>query len=196
MEGVTTPLTYVMFDIAESMRHVQRTTAGPSKRPLLEQTGRVIGLILRNACALSEKHIDEAEQDECTGGFANGKGMPPAMDIETFIIARLVKYTQATPEELIMALAIVDRVLMLGEVVLTTRTCHRLYSTALMLALKFSVDHAYANKYYAKIVGISNEELNRLEANLLHLLEFRTWVDELELEVFQAPINTMLASFD
>lgn len=44
-----------------------------------------------------------------------------------------------------------------------------------MLAAKFLDDHYYNNAYYAKIGGISTQEMNRLEVDMLTLLDHRLY---------------------
>ncbi|KAG4189173.1 hypothetical protein ERO13_A08G210700v2 [Gossypium hirsutum] len=50
---------------------------------------------------------------------------------------------------------------------------HRLLITSVMVAAKFMDDQHYNNAYYAKVGGISREEMNRLEMRFLFDLDFR-----------------------
>jgi hypothetical protein len=45
-----------------------------------------------------------------------------------------------------------------------------------MLAIKFHEDEYFKNEYYAKVAGISLEEMNALECELLELLDFKLLV--------------------
>ena len=47
-----------------------------------------------------------------------------------------------------------------------------------MLAIKYNEDDYYSNQYYARVGGVSLNELNELEYNLLILLEFDIFVDD------------------
>lgn len=87
------------------------------------------------------------------------------------------------------------------ELAVTSCTVHRLLLTAVMLAAKLMDDKYYNNAYYAKIGGITTLELNHMELEMLHMLEYRTYVTGpqikqllLRLEVFQLPgrLNSVL----
>mmetsp|Transcript_35441 Transcript_35441/g.6387 ORF Transcript_35441/g.6387 Transcript_35441/m.6387 type:complete len:110 (+) Transcript_35441:119-448(+) len=72
-------------------------------------------------------------------------------------------------------------------------TCiHRLFVTGLMLAAKFYDDVFYKNKYYARIAGVSNKEINKLEYQLLVMLKFKLVVDP---QVFKIYKNQLKDNF-
>jgi hypothetical protein len=48
----------------------------------------------------------------------------------------------------------------------------------MVVAAKFQDDAACKNGYYAKVGGISVEELNEMEAHFLQLLDYRLCVEE------------------
>ncbi|KAF3585605.1 hypothetical protein F2Q69_00032365 [Brassica cretica] len=56
---------------------------------------------------------------------------------------------------------------------LTSLNVHRLLITSLLVAAKFLDRKCYNNAYYAKIGGVSTEEMNRLEKTFLFDLDFR-----------------------
>ncbi len=53
---------------------------------------------------------------------------------------------------------------------------HRLLITAVLVAAKFLDDSYFNNAYYAKVGGISLEEMNALEVDFLLRLDFRLHV--------------------
>jgi len=55
---------------------------------------------------------------------------------------------------------------------------YRLLLTALVVAIKFFDDIFYMNKVYAKIGGISAEEMSFLETSFLRMIGFDLWVSE------------------
>jgi hypothetical protein len=61
--------------------------------------------------------------------------------------------------------------------------------TCLAVSAKFYDDVYYTNKYYAKVGGISNEELNRLEYCLLDLLDFNIFVPPDKFEDFNIKVT-------
>jgi hypothetical protein len=59
---------------------------------------------------------------------------------------------------------------------LTSLNVHRLVLTGVMLSAKFLDDRYFNNAFYAKVGGVSTPELNRLEMEMLTLLDFRLLV--------------------
>ena len=59
--------------------------------------------------------------------------------------------------------------------------CCRLLITGTMLACKFMDDRYFTNNYYAQVGGVSLQELNSLELELLCRLGYRAHVDVPEL---------------
>jgi len=94
-------------------------------------------------------------------------------------LARISKYGNFSKSVLIAALIYIDRVLENNpEIVMTSRTIHRLLITAVLVSAKFNDDIHLGNGAYAQIGGIRNAELNRLEVNFLKLLRFSLCVSE------------------
>jgi len=61
---------------------------------------------------------------------------------------------------------------------ITELNAHRLLLAGTVVAAKFHDDDFYSNAYYAKIGGVSNEEMNVLEVEFLKLLDWRADVSE------------------
>jgi len=57
---------------------------------------------------------------------------------------------------------------------------HHMYNVAVMLAAKLHDDVYYNNSYYARICGLSLMELNTLEAKMLKMLDWKTFVSREE----------------
>lgn len=49
--------------------------------------------------------------------------------------------------------------------------------TAILTAIKYNEDDFYSNTYYAKVGGISLQEINNLESEFLNLIKFNLWID-------------------
>lgn len=60
---------------------------------------------------------------------------------------------------------------------ITHSNVFRLFGVAVVVATKFLLDKPQNNKYYSLVLGISVEEVNRLEINLLMLLDFQIPLD-------------------
>lgn len=46
-----------------------------------------------------------------------------------------------------------------------------------LIAIKFNEDDYYSNDFYAKVGGISNKELNRIECESLRLLKYKLYIN-------------------
>lgn len=53
-----------------------------------------------------------------------------------------------------------------------------------MVAAKYADDFFYKNDYYAKVGGISKNEINQLEIELLSILNYHLHVREEELNIY------------
>ncbi|XVF57433.1 hypothetical protein PTKIN_Ptkin06aG0204900 [Pterospermum kingtungense] len=100
---------------------------------------------------------------------------PPAMSIRKYI-ERIFKYSKCSNSCFVVALIYIDRFLQVMDAYLTSLNVHRLLLTSVMVAAKFMDDQCYNNAYYAKVGGISTEEINRLEMKFLFCLDFRLHV--------------------
>lgn len=91
-----------------------------------------------------------------------------------FYVERLVQYANCSQAAFISALIYLDRVCARSSALaLTEMNCHRLLSTALVLAIKYLDDEVYSNAYYARVSGLTTNELNVLETSMLSLLDWR-----------------------
>ena len=62
---------------------------------------------------------------------------------------------------------------------------HRILLISLVLAAKLYDDEYYENKYYAKIGGISNKDINKMELEFTEKIEFNLFVGEVEYELLK-----------
>lgn len=54
---------------------------------------------------------------------------------------------------------------------------HRILLATVILAIKFMEDDYYSNEFYAKVGGVSLQEINNLELECINLLNHNLWVD-------------------
>ncbi|KAK9689194.1 hypothetical protein RND81_09G042400 [Saponaria officinalis] len=116
-------------------------------------------------------------------------------------LERLYKYTESSPSCFVVAYIYIDRLIHKHpQMMLLTLNVHRLLLTTLMVASKILDDVQYNNAFYAKVGGVSNVELNKLELELLFLLDFQVMVSShvfesycwyLEKEVIKTPISNI-----
>ncbi|CAH2055033.1 unnamed protein product [Thlaspi arvense] len=101
----------------------------------------------------------------------------PSMTIHRYT-ERLHRYARCSPACFVAAFAYILRYLERPVATsinrrLTSLNVHRLLITSLLVAAKFLERKCYNNAYYAKIGGVSTEEMNRLERTFLFDLDFR-----------------------
>ena len=110
---------------------------------------------------------------------------PPQISIKQYL-NRLMKYCKPEPSTIVISLIYIDKCCEMTNVQLTNLNIHRyiffnyfrFILTSLLLAIKYNEDDYYANKFYAKVGGISLEELNQLESNFLLLLNYNTFIND------------------
>ncbi|CAI5478810.1 unnamed protein product [Closterium sp. Yama58-4] len=104
----------------------------------------------------------------------------PGISIDKYF-DRIFKYARCSPSCYVMAYIFIDRIMQRKDAMLiTTLNVHRLLITSILVAVKFMDDAYYNNAYYAKVGGISIEEMNRLELEFLFRLNFQLNVTETE----------------
>lgn len=94
---------------------------------------------------------------------------------------RLDRYCLCTEECHVLSLVYLERLLKCNpRFVISELRVHRLLLAATIVAVKVQDDDYYSNGYYAKVGGVSRDELMMLEAELLQHIGWRAHVDEEE----------------
>ncbi|XP_021282188.1 cyclin-P3-1 [Herrania umbratica] len=137
---------------------------------------RVLSLlssILERSIQRNEKLVGGSRRMDVVTIFHGTKA--PALSIRQYV-ERIFKYSKCSNSCFVVALVYVDRFLERMDAHLTSLNVHRLLITSFMVAAKFIDDHCYNNAYYAKVGGVSTEEMNELEMRFLFSLDFRLHV--------------------
>ncbi|KAL4569765.1 hypothetical protein LXL04_025408 [Taraxacum kok-saghyz] len=117
------------------------------------------------------------------GGARLGKNLeafhgarPPAITIPKYL-DRIYKYTNCSPACFVVGYVYIDRLVHRhpGSLVVPLNV-HRLLVTSIMVAAKILDDVHYNNAFYARVGGVTNVELNRLEVEFLFMLDFELTV--------------------
>lgn len=96
----------------------------------------------------------------------------PNLSIHDYL-RRIAKYFQCSNECFVLCLVYIDRIVKRHpEFTICNLNIHRLLVTSIMLAVKFFDDVYYSNAYYAKVGGVKTKEVNALEAQFLHLIDW------------------------
>ncbi len=119
--------------------------------------------------------------NECFVPYGEGVSLfdstrPSGISIKDYV-ERTNRYGRMSRVCFILALIYVDRLLGSHAIPCLNRyNFHRLWFVAMIIAAKFFDDHYYDNKYYARVAGLSLEELNSLELEFLFLIKFHLFV--------------------
>ncbi|XP_010532486.1 PREDICTED: cyclin-U1-1 [Tarenaya hassleriana] len=113
------------------------------------------------------------------GGGGGGKRLEafkgvraPTISIPKYL-ERIYKYTNCSPSCFVVGYVYIDRLAHKhpGSLVVSLNV-HRLLVTCVMVASKMLDDVHYNNAFYARVGGVSKEEMNTMEMELLFLLDF------------------------
>jgi len=100
----------------------------------------------------------------------------PQISIENFM-KRLLKYSKMESSTLILILIYIDRVCFFGKFSLNYYNIHKLILASMIVSIKYNEDEYFSNKFYAKVGGVTKEELDKLEYEFLSLIDFSLFVD-------------------
>ena len=147
------------------------TTNIPMSQELLEKISFILKNVIKNKKTNFLKESDRV--------FYH----PKVPDISIYdYLYRIKKYSSIEDSTLIISLIYIDRVCKNKGIVLTKYNIHRILFSAIFAAVKFNEDIIYKISFYAKIGGISIEELIDLENAFIKLIDFKFFVSE---EIFQ-----------
>ena len=93
-----------------------------------------------------------------------------------YFFGRIKRYSQINKSTLIIILIYADRLCVTAGIILNPHNIHRLILGCLILAIKYNEDTYYNNEYYAKVGGVTVEELNNLEYKSFELLNFNLFI--------------------
>ncbi|KAF9116581.1 hypothetical protein BGX27_001437 [Mortierella sp. AM989] len=102
---------------------------------------------------------------------------PPQISVYDYL-RRIVKYTSLERACLLVILIYIDRVCeKVRTFTISSLTVHRFIIASVTLAAKAVCDSYCTNSHYAKVGGLSTQELNTLEVEFLGLIEWRVAVE-------------------
>jgi len=102
---------------------------------------------------------------------------------------RFTIFTTAPREVFVTAIAYIDRFLASNPSGIELALCnvHRLFAVSFVVAAKFVSDLYNSNKYYARVAGVSLEELNSLERAFLSDLGYNLFLTPEQYESYNRP---------
>jgi len=105
----------------------------------------------------------------------------PAITLERYI-RHVAKRCAVSSSSLVVVLAYIRRIVgdPESEIVVHPRSVHRLFLASIVVSVKFCDDRFHKNSWFAKVGGVSLQELNALELVLLNELQWGTAVSKTE----------------
>ena len=134
----------------------------------------------------NESNISDSNESAIISVFTSNK--TPQISIKKYL-TRIMKYSKPETSTVIICLIYIDKICENSTLQLSIYNIHRIILSCMILALKYNEDDYYSNKYYAKVGGISLKELNELEYNIMVLLQFNFFIDDITYEKYQAQLN-------
>ena len=132
-----------------------------------------VSQLLTDICEESPQEIDH-DTIKIIKPFISKK--IPQISIEDFM-KRLLKYSKMESSTLILILIYIDRVCFFGKFQLNYYNIHKLILASMVVSIKYNEDDYFSNKFYAKVGGVTKEELDKLEYEFLSLIDFSLFID-------------------
>lgn len=127
-------------------------------------------LVMSLSSAQETNGHDSARIGKSLKGFHGVRS--PSISIRKYL-ERIYKYTNCSPSCFVVGYVYIDRLVHAHpNSLVVSLNVHRLLVTSLMVAAKMLDDVHHNNAFYARVGGVSNSELNKLELELLFLLDF------------------------
>eukprot|EP00826_Nyctotherus_ovalis_P046861 TRINITY_DN5332_c0_g3_i6.p1 TRINITY_DN5332_c0_g3~~TRINITY_DN5332_c0_g3_i6.p1 ORF type:complete len:171 (+),score=18.10 TRINITY_DN5332_c0_g3_i6:198-710(+) len=129
--------------------------------------------IVSTCARILESFLAKPRLERCNRWTAFDAARVPSISIADYL-SRLAAHFSCSHACHVCALLYLDLVVQrCPGCQITAFNIHRLYLTALVVAMKFHEDFYYDNEYCATVGGIECEEMNGLEGEMLTLLEYR-----------------------
>ncbi|CAI0450538.1 unnamed protein product [Linum tenue] len=135
----------------------------------------------------------------CGGGGGGGSmsifhGLSrPNISIHSYL-ERIFKYANCSPSCFVVAYVYLDRFAQKQpSIPISSLNVHRLLITSVLVSAKFMDDIYYNNAYYAKVGGISREEMNLLEVDFLFGIGFELNVTPTTFHTYCSHLQAQMA---
>ena len=151
---------------------------------VIDIISEILDEIVKESASLDLLTEAEEEQQTTTSALIQDflSKKPPQISINKYL-KRFMKYSKPEPSTLIISLIYIDKICENSNLQLT------MFFACLIVAIKYNEDDYYSNEYYAKVGGITLKELNLLEYNILILLDFNVFIDDLVYESYENQIK-------
>ena len=113
-------------------------------------------------------------------------------DIEDFVI-RCYKKIGFDSNLLILTMMNLDK-LLANKFILTFSNVHKVFFTCMMVTQKYYDDESFTNKVYAKVCGISTEELLELELEFMKYIDFNLYIKDEDYVKYKKKLQNLYES--
>ena len=145
-----------------------------SKPETWELVARILERVVDNLEAAQSSKKDSTKLPPIPSHFDSSR--IPGITISDYL-SRIHQYADCSDSCYTLTFIYIDRLLQKNpSFVLSRRSAHRLILASVVLAIKYSDDLYADNVVYSRIGGVSLEELNTLEAEMLALLQYDLYV--------------------
>lgn len=167
----------------------QKATASAPPPPELDMVARAVQrLVARNDAVEALSGGGEAAAGLGAGmaAFEAARGAPaPRIGVAQYL-ERVHRYAGLEPECYVVAYAYVDMAAhRRPAAAVASRNVHRLLLACLLVASKVLDDFHHNNAFFARVGGVSNAEMNRLELELLAVLDFEVMLSHRVYELYR-----------
>ena len=147
---------------------------------------------IENLCFTNHRNGASAVSDKYHNFFSQYK-QPFELD---FYLRRLVQYSNCSTSAFIVMLIYLDKIQEnCPQLLVTEMNCHRLICTSLVLAIKYLDDEVFSNTYYARVGGVTADEMNQLEVALLNILDWNLSVSPETFSLYEEGLIESANSF-
>ena len=99
----------------------------------------------------------------------------PSISIKDYL-ERLYKYSKMNVSTIILILIYIDRISNINKFKLTYYIIHKLILSSMVVAIKYNEDEYFSMKFYAKLGGVSKNEMVFLEYYFVSLIKFNLFI--------------------
>ena len=176
-------------DIDEIKDNIDKDTKNiKASNHVIEIVADILEEIVKDNEKNNENELNRSDSNESAIISVFTSNKTPQISIKKYL-TRIMKYSKPETSTVIICLIYIDKICENSSLQLSIYNIHRIILSCMILALKYNEDDYYSNKYYAKVGGISLKELNELEYNIMVLLQFNFFIDDITYEKYQAQLN-------
>ncbi|KAH6817790.1 cyclin p3 [Perilla frutescens var. frutescens] len=137
----------------------------------------VVASLIERTLARNERIIKKCKWPQWKTGGVFDCSETPDLTVQSYL-ERIFRYTRAGPSVYVVAYVYIDRFCQLyPDFRIAPTNVHRLLITTLMLASKYVEDMNYRNSYFARVGGLTTDQINKLELDFLFLIKFKLHVN-------------------